>query len=133
MALKHTNSLSIKSITKGTLSKLSLGAASLMMLTVIGSAAMAGATPVTGTPKADDPTSLQKGQEQDNNKDGLKDHKDNNGQGMDHGQGQGMDHGKNQGHNGYGGGNNNAVKTDLKVNQSGHDNVLTVIINYIFG
>ena len=107
--------------TKSTAGKLALGAASFMVLTVIGSATIAGATPVTGTTKASDATSLQKQSEQDNNKDHLKN--GNNGN---------KDHNKNKGDHGYGG-SNNAVTTNITANQSGHDNVFTVIFNYIFG
>ena len=133
MALNHTNSLTMKSIKKGTLSKLALGAASLMMVAVIGSATMAGATEVEGTTKAEGSTSLQKGDDQDRNKDNKKgNEKDGQKEHQNHGDKE-KEHGKNHGQNGYGGGNNNDVKTDLTINQSGHDNVLTVIFNYIFG
>lgn len=107
---------------KGAVGKLALGVASLMMITVIGSSTMAGATPVAGPSQDKNATSLQR----DNDKQNNKDHQKNGNNGN-------KDHNKNRGDKGYGGTTNNAVDSKVNINQSGHDNVLTVIINYIFG
>lgn len=109
---------------KGAVGKLALGVASLMTLTVIGSSAMVGATPVTGSSQDKNATSLQRSNDQQNNRDHQKN--GNNGN-------KDQDHNKNRGTKGYGGTTNNAVDSKVNINQSGHDNVLTVIINYIFG
>lgn len=116
---------SLKLASKSTASKIALGTASFMVLTVIGSATLAGATPVTGTTQAPNATSLQKQDEKDNNKDHQKN--DNN---SDNGN---KDHNKNKGNHGYGGTAANNVTTNITANQSGNDNVFSVIINYIFG
>lgn len=111
MALNQANILSLNSITKGTVNKLVLGVAALMMLTVIGSAGIAGAT------------STEKPSKQDCIARGVTNY----GQCVKE-----WAHDKNNGNHGYGG-TNNAVHTNINNNQSGHDNVFTVIINYFFG
>lgn len=113
--------------TKGAAAKIALGAASLMVLTVIGSATLAGATPVTGNAEVEGTTSLTKHNEKNNDKNNQnqrdKEH---------HANQRDKEHHSNNGNHGYGG-NENAVHSNVSINQSGHDNVLTVIFNYIFG
>ncbi len=123
--------------TKGVATKLALGAASLMVLTVIGSATLAGATPVTGTAEAEGSTSLAKHNEQDKaDVTASEKNKENDKNAQNQ---RDKEHHANNGHHGYGnsghgyGGNENAVHSNVSINQSGHDNVLTVIFNYIFG
>ncbi|MBC7942995.1 hypothetical protein H7X68_00635 [Candidatus Saccharibacteria bacterium] len=127
--VNHTSALTFSK--KGSvISKIALGAASLMMLTVISSATMAGATPLEDSGKDKDSTSREKNNEKDNdnsNRDNDKRQDNDKKDKKDH-----KEH-KNRGNHGYGGGNGNAVNSDVSINQSGHDNVLTVIINYIFG
>ncbi len=120
--------------TKGAASKLALGAASLMLLTVVSSATIAGATPLKDSNKDKDATSLEKDNNKENEKNDQnqrdkphhanqrdKEHHSNNG---NHGYGGGS---------GYGGGNKNSIKTNLTNNQSGNNNVFSVVYNFFFG
>jgi len=118
---------SITSNLKSAAGKLALGISAFAILTLVGSTTIVGATPVTGNTQAEGTTSQQKQSEDSNNKDHQKN--SNNG---DRGEKGNKDHNKNKGDHGYGG-NNNATHTDITANQSGHDNVFNVIINYIFG
>lgn len=111
MALNQANILSLTSMKKSTVSKLVLGVAALMMLTVIGSAGIANAAP-TEKPSKQDCISA-----------GFTDY----GQCVKE-----WAQDKNNGNHGYGG-TNNAVHTNINNNQGGHDNVFSVIINYFFG
>ena len=113
---------SLTSIKKSAASKLALGSASIMMMTVIGASGVAGAAPLT-TPTATNATaSASQGGQKD-----------------DHGGKHHTQH-KNHGNHGYGGddsnegsGSNNDVRTNVKVDQrnSSH-NFASVVINYLF-
>ncbi len=130
--VNHTSALTFSK--KGSvISKIALGAASLMMLTVISSATMAGATPLEDSGKNKDSTSRDKNHERDNDNRHEKNDDKNNEKDDDKKNDKERGDHKNRGNHGYGGGNGNAVNSDVSINQSGHDNVLTVIINYIFG
>lgn len=111
MALNQPNTSIAASMQKSTVSKLVLGAASLMIVALVGLAGVAGATQGDKPSKADCATAgfTSYGQCV---KEWAQD--------------------KNNGSNGYGGGNN-AIHTNLNVDQSGDNNVFSVIINYIFG
>ena len=123
--------------TKGVATKLALGAASLMVLTVIGSATLAGATPVTGTAEAEGSTSLAKHNEQDKaDVTASEKNKENDKNAQNQ---RDKEHHADNGHHGYGnsghgyGGNENSIHTNVTANQSGNNNVFSVIFNYIFG
>jgi len=122
---------SLTSIKKSAASKLALGSASIMMMTVIGASGVVAATSLsTAKPSKAECANVE--------------HTSNYGQCVkkwahdkDHGHtGYGGDHG----HTGYGGdhghegsGNNNDVRTNVKVDQrnSSH-NFASVVINYLF-
>ena len=124
-----------------------------MMLTVVSSAGMVGATPVTaGTANAKTTTVLsqqteqnktkadqdqQKAQDQKNQKD-QKDRQDQKDQQNNKDKEQNKDRGHDGqgnagGGKGYAGSNGNAIHTNITNTQTGNNNVFSVIINYIFG
>lgn len=111
MALNQPNISSVASMQKSTINKLVLGAASLMIVALVGVTGVAGAT------QGDKPS------KQDCVAAGITDY----GQCVKE-----WAQDKNNGNNGYGGGNN-AIHTNTNVNQNGDDNVFTLVINYLFG
>lgn len=111
MALNQANTLSLTSMRKSTLSKLVLGAASLMIIALVGLTGVAGATQADKPSKEDCATA------------GFTNY----GQCVKE-----WAQDKNNGNGGYGGGNN-AIHTNINVDQNGNDNIFTVIINYFFG
>jgi arabinogalactan endo-1,4-beta-galactosidase len=111
MALNQVKTLSLTSMSKSTISKFVLGAASLMIVALIGITGVAGAT------QGDKPSK----------EDCVKAGFTNYGQCVKE-----WAQEKNNGNNGYGGGNN-AIHTNINVDQNGDNNVFSVIINYFFG
>lgn len=111
MALNQAKTLSLTSMSKSTISKFVLGAASLMIVALVAITGVAGATQGDKPSKQECATA------------GFTNY----GQCVKE-----WAQGKNKGNNGYGG-NNNAIHTDVNVDQRGDNNVISVIINYFFG
>jgi arabinogalactan endo-1,4-beta-galactosidase len=111
MALNQAKTLSLTSMSKNTISKIVLGAASLMIVALIGITGVAGATQGDKPSKEECVTA------------GFTNY----GQCVKE-----WAQDKNNGNNGYGGGNN-AIHTNINVDQNGDNNVFSVIINYFFG
>lgn len=111
MALNQAKTLSLTSMSKSTISKVVLGAASLMVVALIGITGIAGATQGDKPSKEECVTA------------GFTNY----GQCVKE-----WAQEKNNGNNGYGGGNN-AIHTNINVDQNGDNNVFSVIINYFLG
>lgn len=123
MAFTQISTLSLKSFKNGA-SKIALGSASLMMLAVIGTSGVAGATELEGSSMDKNATSVSA--QQDKDKKNNKDHDNRSDKGREHGK-----NGDNRGAHGYGGANT-TVHNNINANQNGHDNVFTIVYNYFF-
>jgi len=110
MALNQPK-ISLASMQRNTISKLVLGAASLMIVALVAITGVAGATQGDKPSKEECVTA------------GFTNY----GQCVKE-----WAQDKNNGNNGYGGGNN-AIHTNINVDQNGDNNVFSVIINYFFG
>jgi arabinogalactan endo-1,4-beta-galactosidase len=110
MALNQPQ-ISLASMQRNTISKLVLGAASLMIVALVAITGVAGATQ-GDKPSKEECTTAGFTNYGQCVKEWAQD--------------------KNDGNNGYGGGNN-AIHTNINVDQNGDNNVFSVIINYFFG